>query len=62
MTYCAAIQDDSAGTAVARIAADMCAGEPEVFANEMDQQQSGLDFSGMLNSITFTLMPIFAIA
>ena len=38
-----AIDMDGAGAAVARVAADMRAGQPEVVAQEMDEQESRLD-------------------
>src|SRR5262245_27938162 len=38
---------------MARIAADMRAGEPQVLAEEMDQKQSRLYFGGSLDPIDF---------
>src|SRR5262245_50897530 len=35
----------------------MRAGEPEVLAKEMNQKQSGFNFSGALNSVDFYLYP-----
>ena len=44
----AAVHDDRAGAAVARVAPDVGAGEPQVLAEEVDQQQPRLDVRRML--------------
>ena len=40
-----AVQEDGAGAALARVAADVRAGETERVAQEMDEQQAGLDLA-----------------
>src|SRR5713226_5119062 len=46
-----AVEQDSAGATVRRIAADMGAREIQVLSDEVDQEQSGLDFGAMLLAV-----------
>ncbi len=46
-----AVQEDGAGAAVRRVAADVGAGEPQVLADEVDEQQARLDVGLVLLAV-----------
>ena len=41
-----AVEMDDAGAALRGVAADMRAGEPQVLAQELDQERAGIDIGG----------------
>ena len=46
-----AVEVDGAGAAVRRVAADVGAGQPEVVAQSVDEQQAGLDLEVVLDAV-----------
>jgi hypothetical protein len=50
---CLSAQDDGASAAVARVAANVCAGQPQRFANEMNEQKPGFYIGFSLLAINF---------
>src|SRR5205823_2465973 len=47
----AVVQEDGAGPAACSVAADVGAGEADRLADEVDQQQPGLDFGAVLLAV-----------